>query len=131
MTTLVDTNVLAELTRREPHPGVSRWAAGLSRVAVSVITVEELAFGLAHRPSARMQAVYDDFLDRYCDVLPVTDEIARHAGRLRGELRARGIQRSQADMIIAATAIAHGLSIVTRNGRDFDGCGVAVLDPFA
>ena len=49
---------------------------------------------------------------------------------LRGRFRAAGEQRTQADMLIAATVAAHGLTLVTRNNRDFDGCGIPVLNPF-
>jgi predicted nucleic acid-binding protein len=65
------------------------------------------------------------------EVLPITTDVARCAGALRGQLQLRGQTRSQADMLIAATAQIHALTIVTRNVRDFDGCGVAVLNPFA
>ena len=65
------------------------------------------------------------------EVLAVTTDVARCAGALRGQLQLRGQTRTQADMLIAATAQIHALTIVTRNVRDFDGCGVAVLNPFA
>lgn len=65
------------------------------------------------------------------EVLAVTTDVARCAGALRGQLQLRGQTRSQADMLIAATAQIHALTIVTSNVRDFDGCGVAVLNPFA
>ena len=63
-------------------------------------------------------------------VLPVTDAIARRAGEMRALFTARGIAREQPDMLIAATAQIHALTLVTRNVRDFDGCGIAVLNPF-
>ena len=49
---------------------------------------------------------------------------------MRGQLQASGQTRTQADMLIAATAQIHALTIVTRNVRDFDGCGIGVLKPF-
>ena len=128
---LVDTNVLSELARRTPDPRVALWARGVTLpIAISVVTLDEIRFGLSWRPNPRIEAWFDDFLPANCEALPVTDDIAVRAGRLRGRLRADGCQRTQADMLIAATAQAHHLALVTRNVRDFDGCGIALLDPF-
>ena len=129
---LVDTNVLSELARPEPAPEVRRWASTVRLpIQVSVVSVEEIHFGLSWRPSPRIAAWFERFLAESCELLPVTDAIARRAGELRGRLRAEGRQRNQADMLIAATAQAHQLPLVTRNVGDFDGCGIALLDPFA
>jgi predicted nucleic acid-binding protein len=87
-------------------------------------------YGLSWHPTARLLAWFDAFVQRH-EVLPVTTDVARCAGALRGQLQLRGQTRTQADMLIAATAQIHALTIVTRNVRDFDGCGVAVLNPFA
>ena len=62
---------------------------------------------------------------------PVTIEIARCSGALRRGFAARGQQRTQADMLIAATAQVNQLTLVTRNVRDFEDCGVTLLDPFS
>jgi predicted nucleic acid-binding protein len=129
-TELVDTNVLGELSRRRPHPPVLAWAATARRVALSVITVEEVLFGLARHPIGRVGIWFDRFLERHCVVLDITKPIAALAGTLRGQLAARGQVRTQADMLIGATAAHHGLTLVTRNVRDFAGCGVQVFDPF-
>ena len=61
----------------------------------------------------------------------MTDEIARRSGDLRGRRQARGRPRTQADMLIAATAMVHRLTLVTRNEADFRGCDVTVLNPFS
>jgi hypothetical protein len=126
---LVDTNILSELCRREPDQGVLAWAGGVTQLAISVITMEEVSYGLAWRPNARVQAWMDAFFGRH-EVLPVTQVVARRGGELRGSLAARGIVREQADMLIAATAHVHQLTLVTRNARDFEGCGISLLNPF-
>jgi predicted nucleic acid-binding protein len=130
---LVDTNVLSELPRRKPDGNVVAWFAAQKTIHVSVVTLEELTFGVARAsPSARSRLVrwLDAFLEARPIVLDVTAAIARASGELRAMREARGRRVAQADMLIAATALTHGLTLVTRNGRDFEGCGVAVVDPF-
>jgi predicted nucleic acid-binding protein len=129
-TQLVDTNILGELSRPRPNPGVLSWSETVRRLAISVITVEEVLYGLGRRPLPRVRAWFDQFLGRHCEVLDVTQPIAVLAGTLRGQLASKGQVRAQADMLIGATAAHHGLTLVTRNLRDFDGCGITVLDPF-
>jgi predicted nucleic acid-binding protein len=130
MSVLVDTNVLTELARPRPDPSVVEWVGGLATVLLSAVTIEEIFFGLSARPSPRVQRWFEDFIDSACRVLDVTTPIARHAGVLRGQLRKRGRPRTQADMLIAATAALHGLTLATRNERDFEDCGISVVNPF-
>jgi predicted nucleic acid-binding protein len=127
---LVDTNILSELSRPRPDPQVLAWLGERTEIALSVVTVEEIHFGLLARPNARVMAWFKAFLKDYCRVLPVTEEIARMAGEMRGGFRARGIARTQADMLIAATARVNRLKLATRNERDFTGCGIPVVNPF-
>ena len=128
---LVDTNVVTELVRARRSASVVSWAKRQQRFQLSVVSLEEIVFGLAARPSPRVEEWFESFLSVHCDVLEVTRSIALHAGRLRAELRRRGQQRTQADMLIAATAAEHGVVLVTRNLRDFEGCGIPLLDPFS
>ena len=130
MSFLVDTNVLSELTRPAPNANVLGWTRTLDEFALSVITLEEVSFGLAARPNMRIAGWFETFIARHCRVLDVTAPIARQAGVLRGGLAARGRPRTQADMLIAATAAQHGLTLATRNEKDFQDCGVAILNPF-
>jgi predicted nucleic acid-binding protein len=131
MSFLVDTNVLSELAKPTPNAGVASWAHGVTRIALSAVTVDEVYFGLSWKPHPRVEQWFEGFLRRHCTVLPVTEEIARQSGLLRGGLRARGTPRTQADMLIAATAQVHALTLVTRNERDFENCGITVLNPFS
>jgi toxin FitB len=128
---LVDTNVISELVRPRPNQGVVAWAGARETLTLSVITLEEMLYGLALRRNMKVQRWLERFVEQRCNVLEVTASIARHAGTLRGQLAARGRVRSQADMLIAATAAQHGLTLATRNERDFDDCGVPVENPFS
>lgn len=130
MTFLCDTNIISELARPQPNSGVLIWAARVSSMTVSAITVEEIFYGLTSKPNLRIQNWFEGFLENYCQILPITTEIAKRSGELRGQLKSTGKTHTQADMIIAATTQIHQLTLVTRNIRDFDGCGIPLLNPF-
>lgn len=127
---LVDTNIVSDLLRPRPNAGVLQWATENRELAVSAISVDESMFGLVRGGNRSLLEAYEEFLRTRGTVLPVTEDIARRAGKLRGDFSLKGITRSQPDMLIAATAQAHNLTLVTRNIRDFDACGIALLDPF-
>jgi hypothetical protein len=126
---LVDTNIIGELSRPVPDVHVVRWSEAVVRHYLSAVTVEEIWFGVARRPAARLVRWMGRYLPRQ-EVVPVTKEIARRAGELRGELSRRSITRLQAGMLLAASAQLHGLTLVTRNVHDFAECVVPVLNPF-
>lgn len=130
---LLDTNIVSELMRPAPDAAVLQWFAHIAPLAqplaVSAVTVDEVVFGLARKPRKAAAIFFDDFIASG-RVIEVNETIARRSGDMRGLLGNRGRVRSQADMLIAATAQVHALTLVTRNVRDFDGCGIAVLNPF-
>ena len=127
---LCDTNIISELARPEPNDGVLAWAETVVAIHLSVISVEEIYFGLAWKPHPRIRAWFETFLVTRCTILAVTVDIAKRCGTLRGELQARGKTRSQADMLLAATSQLHELTLVTRNIRDFEDCAIPLLNPF-
>ncbi len=130
---LVDTNVICELARPRPNVSALRWFEKQSRIQLSVVTLEELAFGVARAKGgqhARLAKWLEALLAARPSVLDVTPAVARASGELRAAREARGRRVAMADMLIAATAITHGLTLVTRNVRDFESCGVKLFDPF-
>ena len=76
MTFLADTNILGELTRPRPNPGVMVWAGQVAALNLSVVTLEEIHDGLSWRPNDRIRSWFERFLTEQCRVLPVTDDIA-------------------------------------------------------
>ena len=130
MSFLFDTNILSELARPQPQPAVLSFTSGLSQIALSAITVDEVFYGLTAKPNPRIRAWFEIFISSHCVVLSLTEAIAKLAGEMRGKLQTEGKPRTQADMLIAATAKNHQLTLVTRNIKDFQGCDVLLLDPF-
>lgn len=130
---LVDTNVLSELPKPKPHPAVLRWLDGQQDIAISAITLEELSFGVERAKGVardRLRGWLRALLDSAPRVLLVTELVASTAGRLRAQREAKGRPVAQADMLVAASALTEGLVLATRNVRDFEGCGVALVNPF-
>ena len=127
---LADTNVISEFVKTTPDGQVMRWLESVQLMAISAVTLEEAHFGLAWQPNTRNLALFNALVERLHAVYPITPAIAQRGGVLRGQFQAQGIVRSAPDMLIAATAIEHQLVLATRNGRDFMGCGVQVVNPF-
>ena len=131
---LIDTDVLSALRRRDRHPEMVRWlqAQRTADLYLSAVTVGEIERGIARQqrraPSfARELSLWlDRVLAWYGDrVLDVDVPTARRWGRLSGDLG-----HDRADLIIAATALEHGLTVVTRNVRHFEPTGVPVFNPY-
>ena len=132
---LLDTDVLAALRRRQRDPAAARWleAQRTSDLYLSVVTVGEVERGIVRqqRRDPAFAEALAGWLDRvlawYGDrVLGVDLATARRWGQLSGALGHEGT-----DLLIAATALEHGLTVVTGNTRHFEPTGVAVLNPFA
>lgn len=131
---LLDTVVLSELRKRDHHPGVVRWLRGKPADAIflSAVTIGEIERGII-RQRAKDPAfaeALESWLTRtiliYRDrILPVDTNVARRWGQLSARIGNDG-----ADLLIAATALEHDLTVVTRNARHFEPTGVGVVDPF-
>lgn len=135
---LLDTNVPSEMIRARPDPRVDAWVAAREDVVLylSVITIGELRKGLTVLPEGKRRSRLQDWLEGEIiplftgRILPVTQAIADRWGVLSGQRQTAGRLLSMADGILAATALEHDLTMVTRNVRDFEGLGVAILNPW-
>jgi predicted nucleic acid-binding protein len=131
VTYLLDTNVVSEVMRRSPNPGVVDWFSSLDAFSVSAVTLEELVFGLRRRDMLAKEAWLRRMLADKADIVPVTVAAAHWSGERRAMLASAGRTVTQADALIAACAWELGLILATRNVEDFRGFGVPLLDPFA
>jgi predicted nucleic acid-binding protein len=131
---LLDTDVLSELRRGRRNRNVVAWISTVSAadLFLSAVTIGEIELGIARQRVLNPRFAQDlaDWLDvtlrAYGErILPLTVGIARRWGRLAAQLG-----NKQLDLAIAATALEHGLTVVTRNVSDFEPTGVAVLNPF-
>ena len=131
---LLDTNVLRELGKTSPHKNVAAWLKSVddTDLAISAVTVREIAKGVAKlrktKPetattlNATITAIFDAFDER---ILSIDRAVASAWGEALGES-----DKHVDDAGLAATVRVHGLIVVTRNVKDFDGRGVKVVDPF-
>lgn len=135
---LLDTNVPSELIRVRPEPRVAAWleAADEQQLFVSVVTIGELRKGFTILPQSKRRAFLEDWLRAELlpwfagRILPVTQAIADRWGILDGESQLRGTPLNTADGMIAATAIEHNLTLVTRNVKDFSVLGLTIFNPW-
>ena len=127
---LCDTNIISEIMKPKPNLSVQLWFSEQESLCLSAITVEEIVFGLEAKQAINKLAWFKRLLAESCEVLPVSREIADYCGELRARLRSRGMVRTQADSLIAATAFIHGKILVTRNVKDFTECNINILNPF-
>ena len=135
---LVDTNVPSELTRETPDARVTTFlqSAGKESLFLSVMTLGEICKGIDMLPVSQKRNALQIWLEVdvrswYAGrILPVTESIAERWGHLAATARQRGIAIKDVDAVIAATALEHGLTLVTRNVKDFAGLGVVLLNPW-
>jgi predicted nucleic acid-binding protein len=136
---LLDTNVLSEFNRRgEPDPLVHQWleAADPESLYVSVLTIGEIRLGVELLPPSKRRSQLEQWLERDLPewfedrVLPVDESIAQQWGLLRAQAQMKGRPLSVIDALLAATALEHKLTLVSRNVSDFSVVGLDLVNPW-
>jgi len=133
---LIDTNVLSELRRREPDAKVVQWFSErpAGTLYLSVLTLGELRKGIDALAQSQRKLALLDWLETELPmffagrILPIDLVIADRWGRLQAQA---GRPLPAIDSLLAATALTHGLTLITRNLRDFQHPDLQVLDPWA
>ncbi len=135
---LLDTNVISEVMKVAPSANVLKWLndQSSSAVHVSAVTVGEIEYGLRILPDGRRRLQLKEKFEQFIAfafahrVLGYDEAAARLYGEIMGLRKESGRPMSVPDGQIAAIARSRGLSVATRNTRDFEECGVDLLDPF-
>lgn len=138
MKVLLDTNVLSEVRRLAPEPKVIAWLDTIDedRAFISVVSIAELRRGIALMEEGRRRAALAAWLavdlpGRFSGrILPIDPAIAERWGDVMAQARQSGFALSVMDGFFAATAIAHGLVLATRNTKDFASLGVPLFNPW-
>ena len=134
VTYLADASVLSEVTRPEPDARVLDWLRRREQeIAVDPVILGDLRFGILLLPHGLRRQQLDRWFDGVVSrvtCLPWEVSTGLRWARLLADLRAAGQTMPVKDSLVAATALAHGLTVVTRQVRDFAKAGVPVLDPF-
>jgi hypothetical protein len=135
---LLDTNVISELRRPRPEPRVVAFVAAqpLEQLFVSAVTLAEIRFGIELVADVSHRAALTDWLTHKVRpmfeqrVLPVTEDIMFKWRLLVEEGRKAGHTFSQPDLIVAATAAHHGLTVVSRDASEYEKARVPLLNPW-
>lgn len=136
MSYLIDTNVLSELRRKSPDPGVLAWFSErpAATLYLSVLTLGEIRKGIEGVSDEARRRTLLDWLETDLPtfftgrVLPVDTAVADRWGRL---IAAAGRPVPAIDSLLAATALAHDLALVTRNVKDFSGLPLEIHNPWS
>jgi len=134
---VLDTNVLSEPLRREPDARVLAWLASLDEeTGMTSVSVGELLVGVRALPEGRrreglLHGIETTLQTFAGSILGYGETAARNYARLQEGRRTAGRPLAVEDGMIAATCLAHGAALATRNTVDFSGLGLELIDPWA
>jgi len=135
---LLDTCVISELIKPKPEKSVAEWIKGINEsfLFLSVLTLGEIHKGINKLPASKKRRtlerwVSEDLCQRFENqIITITMEIARVWGEMQGKAESKGDTIPVIDGFLSATAIAHDLTIVTRNTNDMEKTGVSIYNPW-
>ena len=131
---LVDANALSEATKPTPNPAVVTWLREHEQeLVVDAIVLGEVRFGILLMPSGQRRKKLEQWFDegvRRITCIPFEGAAGLRWAALLAKLRSRGESMPLKDSLIAASALTHGLTVVTRNTADFKKAGVHIINPF-
>lgn len=137
MTSLLDTCVLAELRKPDGHAGVKAAVAEIpdENLYLSVLTVGEIAKGIGLLAAGKKKKALASWLNgletKFSDrILGIDAETARLWGEITARSQKSGVIIPAVDGLLAATALRHGLHVMTRNTRHFEASGALIIDPW-
>lgn len=138
MSYLIDTCCISELVKKKPDPNVLKWFTDQDELSMflSVITFGELRKGIEKLPHSKKKTelnrwVKEDLSQRFKNrVLNITMVEVNKWGKILSSSEKKGKPLPAIDSLIAATALVHDLSVVTRNTQDLEGSGVEVINPW-
>lgn len=136
---LLDTCVISELPNQRPNPKVIHWLQiqDPETLYLSFVTIGEIQKGLVKLGDSPRVLILETWFENEIlkvfekRILPVDKSVSLAWGRLCGEAERIGRKRPAIDALLAATALVHGMTLVTRNVSDMAGMGVPIFNPFA
>ncbi len=135
---LLDTNVTSELIRPQPEPSVKTWVAAqsLDSLFISAVSFGEFRKGIVLRSPGKRRDELEAWIETdlsnlfFGRILPITRSVAERWGVLEGQRQLAGKPLNMPDGQIAATALEHRLTLVTRNVKDFAGLDIMIFNPW-
>lgn len=135
---ILDTNVISELMKASPMLKVISWLdlQEATQLFITSITVAEISYGLSVLPDGNRKRLIEDAFNKSLNeafkhrILSFDENAAHSYGNIMGHRKLLGRPMSIPDGQIAAIVLAHNFSIATRNVRDFEECGIGIINPF-
>lgn len=135
---ILDTNIVFELMKPQPDAAVRHWLDRQegNTLVTTIVTLSEITFGIALLPEGsrkeRLKSAFRTFVgpDGIIPVLELNEDAANRSGQIRASRQSQGQPITLADALIAGIASATQSALATRNVRDFDNLGLAVVNPW-